>query len=261
MPLNCFLCDGLIGPGEAYESDYVEGGASRCWHATCNPRSISVPQNQETQDQLAAVMLNDGKVHEALRVPIKIEAVPFKPRQQLELAAKLILAAIGEDTKREGLRDTPRRFADAWLEFAGHTDKKTWTTFASYEADQLVIVKDIRIWSVCEHHLMPFWCDITIGYIAHGTILGLSKFARIAEEVAHKLQTQERIAQEIADRLCTKHGEVKLSPDVAVMAKGEHTCLAMRGAKKDHTMLNTVLRGKFKSDASLREEFYSLARG
>lgn len=178
-------------------------------------------------------------------------------REELMKAGTMILRAIGEDPTREDLIDTPRRFADAWLEFAFHEDDKAATTFEAVQCDQIVLVKGIRVWSYCEHHLLPFWSDVAIAYLAKDRILGLSKFARIAIKASHRLQTQERLGKEIADEISLVTG----SEDVAVLCKGEHTCMSMRGVRSDAQMLNVVVRGAFRSEPAMRAEFYSLARG
>jgi len=111
------------------------------------------------------------------------------------------------------------------------------------------------VWSLCEHHLLPFWCDVTIGYITHEKVLGLSKFGRIAHEVSHRLQLQERLVQQIAQRV---EGLVE-SEDVAVIARGVHTCMVMRGIKTFGVMTSSVLHGSFRTDHSVRREFLDLA--
>ena len=114
----------------------------------------------------------------------------------LELGRELLIA-IGEDPDREGLLDTPRRWADWWREFIEYDPGTTETTFQSTTADQMVCVSGMRVFSLCEHHLLPMWCDVSIGYIAGERVLGLSKFARIAHQFAHQLQIQERLGVQI----------------------------------------------------------------
>lgn len=112
----------------------------------------------------------------------------------------------------------------------------------------------MRVWSLCEHHLLPFWCDVSIGYIARKRIVGLSKFARIAHDAAHRLQVQERLVEQIANRVASVSG----SPDVAVLARGEHLCMSMRGVRTKGLATSSALRGAFKRPA-LRAEFLGLA--
>jgi GTP cyclohydrolase I len=119
----------------------------------------------------------------------------------------------------------------------------------------MVVVSGVRVWSLCEHHLMPFSCDVTVGYVARGLVLGLSKFARIAHKHAHSLQVQERLGQQIADDVARASG----SPDVAVLCRGVHLCMAARGVRSDGVMTSSVLRGAFRHTPSARAEFLDLA--
>lgn len=166
-----------------------------------------------------------------------------------------LLVAIGEDPMREGLLDTPRRFAGFWDEFINYDPGKTAVSFDSVSTDQMVVVSGIKVWSLCEHHLLPFWSDISIGYISGDKVLGLSKFARIAQKHAHKLQIQERlvadIAQEITDLIGTNN--------VAVLARGEHLCMVMRGVKSPGIMTTSVMRGIFLHGPAARSEFLRLS--
>lgn len=176
--------------------------------------------------------------------------------QKVMDAVRVILESIGEDPDRAGIQDTPRRVAKFWREFTEYEAGTLATSFSSEAVDQMVVVSGIRVWSLCEHHLLPFWADISIGYIAKDKILGLSKFARIAHKHAHGLQVQERLVQQIANTV----GELTGSPDVAVIAKGVHTCMAMRGIKTDGVMTSSVMSGIFREDASARAEFLGLAK-
>jgi GTP cyclohydrolase I len=177
-------------------------------------------------------------------------------REKLKRACKLILEAIRENPARAGLEDTPRRFADLWQEFIEYDPGHMSTTFDSITTDQMVVVSGIRVWSLCEHHLLPFWCDLAIGYIARDRILGLSKFGRIAHAIAHRLQVQERLVHEIADRV----SEIAGTEDVAVLGSGEHLCMTMRGIKAEATMTTSVMRGLFFSDERTRGEFLALSK-
>lgn len=177
-------------------------------------------------------------------------------RERLETLCRELLSELGEDPEREGLRDTPRRWAKWWTEFMEYEPGNTETSFESVSSDQVVAVSGIRVWSLCEHHLLPFWCDITIAYVAGEKVLGLSKFARIAQQFAHRLQLQERLVQQIADEI----ERVTESPDVAVLANGEHLCMTMRGIKAPARMASSVLRGNFRTRPELREELFALIR-
>src|SRR2546421_9825501 len=118
----------------------------------------------------------------------------------LELGRELLIA-LGEDPDREGLVDTPRRWADSWREFIEYDPGTIETTFSTVDAGQMVCVSGLRVFSLCEHHLLPFWCDVSIGYIPDEKVLGLSKFVRIAHQFAHQLQHQEQLGQQIADEI------------------------------------------------------------
>ncbi len=171
----------------------------------------------------------------------------------LALGRELLLA-IGEDPDREGLRETPRRWADAWREFIEYDPGTTETTFASVSSEQLVCVSGIRVASLCEHHLLPFWCDVSIGYIPNAKVLGLSKFARIAQQFAHRLQLQERLGEQIADEISRITG----TQNVAVVLKGEHYCMAARGIRMPGRMTSSVMRGVFRTESQTRMEFLRL---
>ena len=167
-----------------------------------------------------------------------------------------LIVAIGSDPTTDGMQDTPRRFADYWREFIEYDPGNIYTTFESVTTDQMVVVTGIRVWSVCEHHLLPFWCDVSIGYIATDKVLGLSKFGRIAHMAAHRPQLQERLVHEIADEIQSVTG----ADDIAVIAKGEHLCMTMRGIKSEAMMVSSVTRGMFRSSDSARAEFLSLVK-
>ncbi|HEX6344849.1 GTP cyclohydrolase I [Umezawaea sp.] len=170
--------------------------------------------------------------------------------------ARQLLKEIGEDPDRDGLRDTPQRFARWWREFVDYHPGTVETLFESTTTSQLVIVSDIRVWSLCEHHLLPFNAAVTIAYRPTGHLLGLSKFARVAHRHAHKLQVQERLVADIAHDITTITG----TPDVAVIARGEHLCMTMRGIKASALMTSTAYHGAFATDSALRGELLSLAR-
>lgn len=178
---------------------------------------------------------------------------------KLEDLCRQILVAIGEDPTRAGLVDTPRRWANWWQEFINHDPGNTATTFEAVEADQMIVVSGMRVTSLCEHHLLPFWCDVSIGYLPsqeNPRVLGLSKFARVAHQFAHRLQLQEQLVQQVADEITRLTG----SPDVAVIASGRHLCMEMRGVKTAGLMTSSVMRGSFRSSAAARQEFLSMAK-
>ncbi|MFH8470794.1 GTP cyclohydrolase I [Streptomyces sp. NPDC017991] len=180
---------------------------------------------------------------------------PRESRDPLEDIARQLLVEIGEDPDRDGLKETPARFARWWREFSQYDAGNTSTSFPISTSGQVVIVGDIRLWSLCEHHLLPFNCSLTIAYRPLDEILGLSKFARIAHRHAHRLQVQERLVQNIADEV----GAVTGSPDVAVIAQGEHLCMSMRGIRTSARMTSSVFRGVFEEYGPARQELVAIA--
>ena len=167
---------------------------------------------------------------------------------------KQLLIAIGEDPERDGLQDTPHRYAKWWREFIDYDAGKIETAFTLDNNDQMVAVTGMRVWSLCEHHLLPFSATVSIGYIPEDKVLGLSKFARIAHKHAHKPQVQERLVQEIADEVKRVTG----SENVAVVADGEHSCMVMRGIRTSGSMRTSVMSGAFRNEPETRAEFLNL---
>ncbi len=182
-------------------------------------------------------------------------------RTQIEEAVRLILTAIGEDPSREGLLDTPKRVAKMYEEvFSGLNEdpKKHFETIFSEDHEELVLVKDIPFYSMCEHHLVPFFGKAHVAYIPkNGRVTGLSKLARAVEAVAKRPQLQERITSTIADSMMEKldpHG-------VMVVVEAEHMCMTMRGVKKPGSKtVTTAVRGNLASDTIARSEILSLIR-
>lgn len=174
---------------------------------------------------------------------------------RLERLCRELLEAIGEDPDRPGLVDTPARWARWWREFTGHDPGRVDTAFEHITTDDLVVVSGMKVWSLCEHHLLPWSAQVAIGYLPNGRVLGLSKFGRLAHAVAHRLQVQERYVAEVADEVEKRCGV----PDVAVVARGEHLCMTMRGVRTPATMTSSVMRGRFRELPELRAEFLSLA--
>jgi len=172
-----------------------------------------------------------------------------------EAAVRDLLIAIGEDPERPGVQDTPRRVAKFWQEFMEYDAGKIGTTFDSIKTDQMVVVTGMRVWSMCEHHLLPFWCDVSVGYLAGDRVLGLSKFGRVAKSCARRLQVQERLVDDIADVLKELVGH----ENTAVVAKGEHLCMVSRGIEMPHHMISSSMRGRFLDEPEARQEFLSLA--
>ncbi|MFJ9036732.1 GTP cyclohydrolase I [Streptomyces sp. NPDC102406] len=183
-------------------------------------------------------------------------SAPATAEDPLAGLARRLLEEIGEDPDRDGLRDTPARFARWWREFIDYEPGSLGTLFESIGTSQLVVVSDIQVWSLCEHHLLPFNCSVTIAYRPTGQLLGLSKFARVAHQYAHRLQVQERLVDQIALEISTLSG----TQDVAVIAKGEHLCMSMRGIKAAAQMTSTAYRGAFGTEPGLRSELFDLLR-
>lgn len=174
--------------------------------------------------------------------------------ERVEQLTRELLEAIGEDPDREGLRDTPTRYAKWWREFIDYDAGKVETAFALENVDEMVVVTGMHVYSLCEHHLLPFTAVVNIAYIPENKVLGLSKFARIAHRHAHKLQVQERLVQDIANEVATLTG----SGHVGVIIDGEHSCMASRGIRTKGSMRTSVMMGVFKEKAATRAEFLSL---
>lgn len=182
---------------------------------------------------------------------------------RIEKAVSDILLAIGEDPDRDGLRGTPARVARAYAEmFAGLRVDPTTVLTTSFEAghDEIVLVRDIEVYSCCEHHLLPFHGVAHVGYIpgSHGRITGLSKLARLVEAYARRPQVQERLTSQIADTLSTQ-----LEPrGVIVVLNCEHLCMSMRGIRKPGTRtITSAVRGHFERSVAARNEAMSLILG
>lgn len=180
-----------------------------------------------------------------------------------EAAVRELLFAVGEDPNREGLRETPARVARAYAEiFAGLHSEPTEVLTKTFNEDhrELVLVKDIPIYSTCEHHLVPFFGKAHIGYIpgASGKVTGLSKLARLVDLFAKRPQVQERLTSQVADALVSKLE----AHSVIVVIECEHLCMAMRGIRKPGASTTTsAVRGGFKRDAASRAEALSLIWG
>ncbi len=181
----------------------------------------------------------------------------------IRAAVESIIKAVGEDPKREGLADTPGRVAEMYAElFMGLGKDPSEELRVAYELGhrEMIILKDIPFYSMCEHHLLPFYGVVHIGYIPNkeGRVVGISKLARVVEIIAKRPQIQERMATEIADAIVSG-----LKPDgVAVVIQAEHLCMIMRGIKKPGaSVITSALRGNFRRRAASRAEFLSLIQG
>jgi len=218
--------------------------------------------------------VSDGKAaisdmqaaEESMFDPPQADLVPaVKPvdQERIEHAVREILLAIGEDPDRDGLIDTPARVARMYVEqFAGmrQEPEDVLTTVFDAEHDEIVLVRDIEIYSMCEHHLVPFFGKAHIGYIpnAKGEITGLSKLARLADVYARRPQVQERMTCQIADALM----RILEPRGVIVVIECEHLCMSMRGVRKPGaTTVTSAVRGSFRKEARTRAEAMSLLFG
>lgn len=204
-----------------------------------------------------------SKKQNAPKKPKLVSSTQRPAREEAEAAIRTLLAWVGENPEREGLRDTPRRVIKAFDEYcagynmnAGDILAKTFSETGGY--DGAVLVKHIEFESRCEHHLAPFLGKAHISYIPGGKIVGLSKIARLVDMYARRLQTQERLTSEITNAL-QKHLKPK---GIAVMLEAEHFCMKVRGVHKDHAVtVTTRFTGEYQKDDDLREEFFAQVRG
>lgn len=196
------------------------------------------------------------EVAEQHQHPLEAHAV-----DQVEIAIRSILESVGEDPERDGLKDTPARVARMYEELLQgyHTDPIALINGALFEVDydEMVVVKDIEYYSLCEHHLLPFYGVAHVAYIPRGKVIGLSKLPRVVDMFARRLQVQERMTRQIADFV-----DEALHPQgVAVVVEGAHLCSMMRGVKKANArMVTSAVLGRFKSDARTRSEFFEHIR-
>jgi GTP cyclohydrolase IA len=197
------------------------------------------------------------------RAPARRPAAKHPTRAETEAAVRTLIAWAGDDPDREGLKDTPGRVADAFKEyFSGYqldpadVLSKTFEETGGY--DDLVMLRDIRVASHCEHHLAPFLGVAHVAYLPNGRILGLSKIARVVEIFAKRLQTQEALTAQIAQAI-----EHALQPrGVAVLIEAEHQCMSMRGVRQPGVKtITTRFTGALEADASYRDRFLQMVHG
>jgi GTP cyclohydrolase I len=178
--------------------------------------------------------------------------------KKIEKLIHALLLELGEDPQREGLRDTPKRVAKSYAKLMEGYSKKPEelkAVFDSEDYDEMIIAKEIEFYSLCEHHMLPFFGKVSIGYLPKNKIIGLSKLPRLVEIFARRLQNQERFTQQIANAL-----QDLLQPrGVGVIVEASHLCTRMRGVEKEKvTMVTSALTGHFKKDPKTRDEFLRL---
>jgi|SRR3990170_5271454 len=178
------------------------------------------------------------------------------PGSQIPTAIRTLLAELGEDPDREGLAGTPDRVRRMYAELTDgyRTDPETLLNDAAFDVDydEMVVVRDIEFYSLCEHHLLPFFGKAHVGYLPSGRVIGLSKIPRAVDMFAHRLQVQERLTQQVATFLMER-----LEPKgVACVIEATHLCTVMRGVRKQEaTMVTSAMLGTFRRDAKTRAEF------
>jgi GTP cyclohydrolase I len=204
-------------------------------------------ENNEFDDNLSKDRLTNNEIDSA----------------SIKSAISSLLSAFGENPEREGLKRTPERVASMYSELlAGyHADPKKIVNDALFDVkyDEMVIVRDIEFYSLCEHHLLPFMGRVHVAYFPNGKVLGLSKIPRIVDMFARRLQVQERMTRQVADFIrdtLNPHG-------VAVVVEGLHLCMMMRGVKKHNARMTTsAMHGAFRSNLATRQEFLdNISRG
>ncbi len=201
------------------------------------------------------------ELDELFEIEDRPERLIMEPDAAIKIAVRQILANVGEDPDRDGLKQTPNRVARMYSELLQgyHQDVKTVINGAMFDVeygeDEMVVVGDIPYNSMCEHHMLPFVGKVHVGYIPGDKVVGLSKIPRIVDMFARRLQVQERLTNEIADALVQA-----INPKgVMVVVEGQHSCASLRGVKKHGiNMTTTARRGEFRSDLKTRDEFYRL---
>lgn len=175
-------------------------------------------------------------------------------KEKIKKAVRLILEAIGENPDRPGLRETPQRVAEMYEEiFSGYADQDELVGFEYFA--NMVILRNIRFYSLCEHHILPFYGIVDVVYVPNDRVIGVSKIVRIVQKYAKRLQVQERMTTEIADELFNSEYRPK---GVLVMSRAKHMCMIMRGVKNPSVIVSLVYRGIFETDNVLRSQAIAL---
>lgn len=188
---------------------------------------------------------------------------PFEPdMKRIASLVRSLLTELGEDPEREGLKKTPERVAKslAYLTRGYRQNVKSVVNGAYFTSgtNHMVILKGIELYSMCEHHMLPFYGSCAIGYISKGKVLGVSKLARIVDMYARRLQIQERLTEQIADAIMKEAN----AEGVGVVIKAKHLCMMMRGVEKQNSeMVTSAVLGSFRADERVRGEFLSLVNG
>ncbi|XP_028131329.1 GTP cyclohydrolase 1 isoform X1 [Diabrotica virgifera virgifera] len=233
---------------------------ARTWSENYEIKDVEVPGSPQTPRTSTTPGHENCTFHHDLeldhRPPTREDMLP-----EMSRSYKLLLASLGENPERQGLLKTPERAAKAMLFFTKGYDQSLEEVLNDAifdeDHDEMVVVKDIEMFSMCEHHLVPFYGKVSIGYLPCGKILGLSKLARIVEIYSRRLQVQERLTKQIAVAV-TKAVQ---PAGVAVIVEGTHMCMVMRGVQKinSKTVTSTML-GVFRDDPKTREEFLNLVQ-
>ncbi|MFE4512655.1 GTP cyclohydrolase I [Kitasatospora sp. NPDC056783] len=191
--------------------------------------------------------------------PAGAEAAPAQPcidLARVECLFTELLVAFGEDPTREGLVGTPRRAAASWASFLSPAPADAACFPEPRLMGQMVLVDGVSVWSKCEHHLLPMHLTVAAAYLPGEEVLGLSKFGRIAQYYAGRLQVQERFTGQVADHLA----QAVNSPDIAVHVEGQHLCMSMRGVRMEDARTTTLqARGRFEKDPVLSQQFLAIA--
>lgn len=193
--------------------------------------------------------------------PISAPALPKSPpsSRSLETLAEELLVLVGEDTQRQGLVRTPQRVAKAWQDLTSgygvNVDQLINRALFDETYSEMVVVRDISFYSLCEHHLLPFFGVCHVAYVPNGKIIGLSKIPKLVKAFSRRLQVQERLTNEIADILMRKVGPL----GVGVVMEARHMCMEMRGAESiDSPTVTSSMVGLFRTDGRTRDEFLAL---